>query len=126
MDFQHILFYITKSLGIAFVTTLQFIYAIIINMFFDKYLFHDQKQQSSLLYEFLYLCFILGTLAIFSFFGRKIIQQIPSPFHNFNNFDHSKLKELKGTSEITGFMLLTSGIIANRVDNLRKLYHIKV
>ena len=57
MDLQHILFYITKSLGIAFVTTLQFIYAIIINMFFDKYLFHDQKQQSSLLYEFLYLCY---------------------------------------------------------------------
>jgi hypothetical protein len=126
MEFGQILFYITKSLGIAYVTILQFTYAITANMIFDKYLFHEQNVNNfSLFYEFIYLCLILGTLSIFSYIGRKIIKHIPSPFHLLNKFDHSKLKELGDTSAITGFMLLTSGIIANRVDNLRKIYKIK-
>jgi len=127
MDFSQILFYITKSLGIAYVTILQFMYAIIANMIFDKYFFHEQESKNfSLLYEFIYLCLILGTLAIFSYIGRKIIKYIPSPIHLLNKFDYNTLKELHDTSAITGFMLLTSGIITNRVDKLRKLYHIKV
>lgn len=127
MNFGQILFYITKSLGIAYVTTLQFIYAITANMIFDKYLFRQQNTNSfSLFYEFIYLCLILGTLSIFSYIGRKLISHIPSPFHLLNKFDHTRLKELGDTSAITGFMLLTSGIIANRVNNLRKLYKIKI
>ena len=126
MDFSQILFYITKSLGIAYVTSLQFIYAIGSNMIFDKYLFRNQPKDFSLLFEFLYLCAILGSIAIFSYAGRKLIRTIPSPFNKLNGFDHTRLKELDDTSAITGFLLLTSGIIANRVDNLRKLYHIKV
>ena len=125
MNTDSILFYITKSLGIAYLTTLQFIYAIIANMVFDKYLFHEKDNTTSIIFELLYLCFILGTLAIVSYIGRKLIHKIPSPFHMLNKFDHTKLKELTDTSAITGFMLLTSGIIADRINHLRKVYHIK-
>jgi hypothetical protein len=126
MNLEGFLFYLTKSLGIAYVTSLQFIYAIGANMVFDKYLFREKNENGSLLVEFIYLCVILGTLAIVSYIGRKIIQHIPSPFHLLNKFDHTRLKELADTSAITGFMLLTSGIIANRIDHLRKLYNIKL
>jgi len=126
MNLEGFLFYLTKSLGIAYVTSLQFVYAIGANMVFDKYLFREKNENDSLLVEFIYLCVILGTLAIVSYIGRKIIQHIPSPFHLLNKFDHTRLKELADTSAITGFMLLTSGIIANRIDHLRKLYNIKL
>ena len=126
MNLEGFLFYLTKSLGIAYVTSLQFIYAIGSNMVVDKYLFQEPMEDTSLLFEFIYLCVILGTLAIISYLGRKIIQRIPSPFHLLNKFDHTRLKELADTSAITGFMLLTSGIIANRIDHLRKLYNIKL
>ena len=126
MNLEGILFYLTKSLGIAYVTSIQFIYAIGANMVVDKYLFQEQKEDFSFIFEFIYLCLILGTLAIFSYVGRKFIKFIPSPFHLLNKFDYNRLKELQDPSVITGFMLLTSGIIANRVDNLRKLYGIKI
>ncbi len=126
MNLEQILFHFTKSFGIAYVTTLQFIYAIGTNMLFDKYLFKEQMHNYSFLFEFCYLCIILGMLSIFSYVGRKLIQIIPSPFHLINGFDHTRLKELTDTGLITGFMLLTSGIIAQRISNLKKLYHINI
>ena len=125
MTLEQILFYSTKSLGIAYVTTLQFSYAIGVNLFLDKYFnFEDTNTNDTIFYDFIYLCIIIGCLAILSFIGRHIIKRIPSPFHLINGFDYNKLKEVYDTSAITGFMLLTSGIINSRINHLRKVYKI--
>lgn len=128
MTLEQILFYSTKSLGIAYVTTLQFSYAIGVNLFLDKYFDYENNNTTNtndtIFYDFIYLCVIIGCLAILSFIGRHIIKQIPSPFHLINGFDYNKLKEVYDTSAITGFMLLTSGIINSRINHLRKIYKI--
>ena len=125
MTLERILFYSTKSLGIAYVTTLQFSYAIGVNLFLDKYFdYENTNTNDTIFYDFIYLCIIIGCLAILSFIGRHIIKRIPSPFHLINGFDYNKLKEVYDTSAITGFMLLTSGIINSRINHLRKVYKI--
>jgi len=125
MTLERILFYSTKSLGIAYVTTLQFSYAIGVNLFLDKYFdYENTNTNTTIFYDFIYLCIIIGCLAILSFIGRHIIKRIPSPFHLMNGFDYNKLKEVYDTSAITGFMLLTSGIINSRINHLRKVYKI--
>lgn len=127
MTLERILFYSTKSLGIAYVTTLQFSYAIGVNLFLDKYFDYENTNtntNTTIFYDFIYLCIIIGCLAILSFIGRHIIKRIPSPFHLINGFDYNKLKEVYDTSAITGFMLLTSGIINSRINHLRKVYKI--
>ena len=125
MTLERILFYSTKSLGIAYVTTLQFSYAIGVNLFLDKYFdYENTNTNDTIFYDFIYLCIIIGCLAILSFIGRHIIKRIPSPFHLMNGFDYNKLKEVYDTSAITGFMLLTSGIINSRIHHLRKVYKI--
>lgn len=125
MNLEQILFYSTKSLGIAYVTTLQFSYAIIVNLLLDKYFdYEDTNTNDTLFYDFIYLCIVIGCLAILSFVGRHIIKLIPSPFHLMNGFNYYKLKEFYDTSAITGFMLLTSGIINSRINHLRQIYKI--
>lgn len=125
MNLERILFYSTKSLGIAYVTTLQFSYAIGMNLLLDKYFdYNISDSNTTIFYDFIYLCIIIGSLAILSFFGRHFIKRIPYPFHLMNGFDYNKLKEVYDTSAITGFMLLTSGIINSRVNHLRKVYKI--
>lgn len=123
--FDNISFSLVRTLDIAYLSILQFTYAIIINICFDKlYLPQSEpvEKNQNIFIEFLFLSLIISILVTLAYLGRKIIKYIPSPFHSLAGFQHHKLKELGDISALTGFILLTSGIIKKRISTIRNYF----
>jgi hypothetical protein len=57
-----------------------------------------------------------------SYFGRRIIRQVPSPFDLIAGFEHHTLPELTDITTITSFILLTSGYIEMRISKIRNYF----
>ena len=98
---------IIKGLDIAYISVIQFTFAILMNIGFE---------------EFLFLCMMIAVLVSFAYLGRKIIRKIPSPFHLIKGFRHDTLPELGDIAAITGFILLTSGYVETRIKKIRNYF----
>lgn len=87
----------TKILGIIYVTAIYVSLAIIIaktmNIFYGK--FDETKADKSSVFR-VYISIIIHCciIAIFIYIARNIVEHIPCPFHNTNNYDHYRLSEL--------------------------------
>ena len=101
-------FRLVKVLDISYVTTLYFVLACAISIPLDK-LFGkfdpkkaDKKHLSVLFSEIILHAWLLGAII---YFGRNIVELIPSPFEGMQGLVHSKLKELGNGAIFTYFLI---------------------
>lgn len=116
---------IVTTLDIAYISLLQFTFAIFLNIGLDKtFDFEREKldKYANFWEEFLLLCLMITVLVTLSYMIRHIIGVIPSPFHSIQGLRHDKLPELTDIAPITGFMLLTSGYINTRIRQIRQYF----
>ena len=114
-----------RGLDIAYLAVLQFMFAIFINIGLDKFFLPQQEkldEHANILTDFILLCFMIAFLVTLSYFGRRLIKLIPSPFDLLAGFEHDKLPELTDISTITSFILLTSGYIEMRIRKIRNYF----
>lgn len=116
---------IVKSFDIAYLSVLQFVFAILVNVGLDKITVPDQEkldEHENIISDFLFLCLFVSLLVLLAYVGRHIIQKIPSPFDLLFGFKHNHLPELTEISTITSFILLTSGYIEMRIRKIRNYF----
>lgn len=116
---------IIKGLDIAYISVIQFTFAILMNIGLDKLLLPEREildKEVNIFEEFLFLCMMIAVLVSFAYLGRKIIRKIPSPFHLIKGFRHDTLPELGDIAAITGFILLTSGYVETRIKKIRNYF----
>ena len=114
-----------RGLDIAYLAVLQFMFAIFMNVGLDKILLPQQEkldEHSNIVRDFILLCFMIAFLVTLSYFGRRIIKLIPSPFNLLGGYEHQKLPELTDIGTITSFILLTSGYIEMRISKIRNYF----
>ena len=114
-----------RGLDIAYISIIQFSFAIFMNIGLDKLFLPEREKiqdNTNIVQEFLLLCIMIALLVTFAYVGRKVIRQIPSPFHMMFGYRHDKMPELGDISAITGFMLLTSGYIESRISKIRNYF----
>ena len=114
-----------RGLDIAYLAVLQFMFAIFMNVGLDKILLPQQEkldEHSNIVRDFVLLCFMIAFLVTLSYFGRRIIKLIPSPFNLLGGYEHQKLPELTDIGTITSFILLTSGYIEMRISKIRNYF----
>jgi|TARA_E500000178_G_C17028547_1_gene759289 hypothetical protein len=119
---------IIKMLDIVYISIIQFTLAIFMNIGVDKLLTPEREkldEHANVLQDFLLLCLMIAILVTLSYVIRHIVRLIPSPFHTMQGFRHDKLPELAEIAPITGFVLLTSGYIENRIHHLRQYFNLK-
>jgi len=114
-----------KGLDIAYLAVIQFVFAIFINVGLDKFLLPQQEkldEHDNIITDFVLLCMMIALLVTLSYFGRRIIRQVPSPFDLIAGFEHHTLPELTDITTITSFILLTSGYIEMRISKIRNYF----
>lgn len=114
-----------RGLDIAYLSVLQFIFAIFMNVGLDKILLPQQEkldEHSNIIRDFILLCFMIAFLVTLAYFGRRIIKTIPSPFNLIGGYEHHKLPELTDIGTIVSFILLTSGYIEMRITKIRNYF----
>ena len=114
-----------RGFDIAYLSVIQFMFAIFINIGLDKFLLPQQEkldEHANIITDFLLLCLMIAFLVTLSYFGSRIIKLIPSPFDLLAGFEHQKLPELTDIATITSFILLTSGYIEMRISKIRNYF----
>jgi len=114
-----------RGLDIAYLSVIQFIFAILINIGIDRFTLPNQEkldEHDHIVTDFVLLCFMIALLVSFAYLGRRIIRKIPSPFDLIAGFEHGKLPELTDITTITSFILLTSGYIEMRITKIRNYF----
>lgn len=114
-----------RGLDIAYLSVIQFIFAILINIGIDRFTLPNQEkldEHENIITDFVLLCLMIALLVSLAYLGRRIIRQIPSPFDLISGFEHGKLPELTDITTITSFILLTSGYIEMRITKMRNYF----
>lgn len=114
-----------RGLDIAYLSVLQFMFAIFMNVGLDKMLLPQQEkldEHSNFVKDFVLLCVMIAFLVTLAYIGRRIIKSIPSPFNLIGNYEHHKLPELTDIGTIVSFILLTSGYIEMRISKIRNYF----
>lgn len=114
-----------RGLDIAYLSVIQFIFAILINIGIDRFTLPNQEkleEHDHIVTDFVLLCFMIALLVSLAYLGRRIIRKIPSPFDLIAGFEHGKLPELTDITTITSFILLTSGYIEMRITKIRNYF----
>jgi hypothetical protein len=114
-----------RGLDIAYLSVIQFIFAILINIGIDRFTLPNQEkldEHENIITDFVLLCLMIALLVSLAYLGRRIIRQIPSPFDLISGFEHGKLPELTDITTITSFILLTSGYIEMRITKIRNYF----
>lgn len=114
-----------RGLDIAYLSVIQFIFAIFINIGIDRFTLPNQEkldEHENIITDFVLLCLMIALLVSLAYLGRRIIRQIPSPFDLISGFEHGKLPELTDITTITSFILLTSGYIEMRITKIRNYF----
>lgn len=114
-----------RGLDIAYLSVIQFIFAIFVNIGIDRFTqpYQDKlDEHEHIVTDFVLLCMMIALLVTLSYLGRRIIRQIPSPFDLISGFEHRKLPELTDITTITSFILLTSGYIEMRISKIRNYF----
>jgi len=93
-----------KMLDIGYITVLYFIFAIIVGKIFN-YIFGPYNSSAdvnkSTFRIGVELCAIIWLIGISTYIIRNIVEIIPSPFENFHDFHHKRVKELTSASVYT-------------------------
>lgn len=114
-----------RGLDIAYLSVIQFIFAIVINIGIDRFTLPNQEkldEHEHIVTDFVLLCFMIAVLVSLAYLGRHIIRSMPSPFDLIAGFEHGKLPELTDITTITSFILLTSGYIEMRITKIRNYF----
>lgn len=114
-----------RGLDIAYLSVIQFIFAIVINIGIDRFTLPNQEkldEHEHIVTDFVLLCFMIAVLVSLAYLGRRIIRTMPSPFDLIAGFEHGKLPELTDITTITSFILLTSGYIEMRITKIRNYF----
>ena len=114
-----------RGLDIAYLSVIQFIFAIVINIGIDRFTLPNQEkldEHEHIVTDFVLLCFMIAVLVSLAYLGRRIIRKMPSPFDLIAGFEHGKLPELTDITTITSFILLTSGYIEMRITKIRNYF----
>ena len=118
-------FNIVKTLDIAFLSIIQFSFAIIINIVIDKFFLPQSElveNNPNVFSDFIFLCITVAVLVTIAYTGKNIIRKLPSPFHSWSGYQHNKLKELSHISALVSFLLLTSGVVERRISSIRNYF----
>lgn len=118
-------FAIIKILNIAFLSMIQFSFAIIINIILDKIFLPESEivdERPNVFIDFVILCIIIAFLVSFAYIGKNITKYVPSPFQSWEKIHTHKFQDLSDISALTSFFLLTSGIVERRISSIRNYF----
>ena len=76
---------------------------------FDRYFpqFDEETYDKKSTYDiYTEIAFNVACTLVGNYILRNLIEKIPSPLHNFHGYDHTRLKELKG-SIVDGFAVMS-------------------
>jgi hypothetical protein len=93
-----------KMFDIGYITIIYFIFAVIVgklfNYFFGEYNINVDTNKSNIRIG-IELCGIIWIIGISTYIVRNLVENIPSPFENFHDFHHKKVKELSSAAVYT-------------------------
>lgn len=117
---------VIRFIDIAYYTIILFMFAIIVNIIMDKYLpeSEDLHKSHNIFMEFIKLSFMIGLLVIISYLGKLGVNKIPSPFENIYGFHSTYNTGFNDTGTLTGFILLTSRYVEQRIFNIRRFFDV--
>jgi len=117
---------IIKVFDVAYYAVILFMFAIIINIIIDKYFPESDEilKSHSIFLEFVKLSLMIGALVVISYLGKIAISKIPSPFENISGFHTNNNTGFHDTGTITGFILLTSRYVEQRIYNIRRFFNV--
>ena len=116
---------IIKILDIAFLSMIQFSFAIIINVIMDKIFLPESEpveKRPNVFVDFVVLCLIISFLVSVSYIGKNFTKYIPSPFQSWGKLQTHKYQDLSDISALTSFFLLTSGLVERRISAIRNYF----
>jgi len=119
MDIQ---FRIIKSLDIAYVTILFFIFSFYSASLSDGFfyrIFGKKDDNNNYLYLLSEISLQFGVIGVLAYIIRNIVQLIPYPFNHYYHYDRDRLNELIKGAFITTFLFLFSPHLQKKVTNLR-------
>ena len=107
-----------KILDIGYIFALYFMIALLLAYYTDKILGKFDKNEAikipkwKIILELFLACWLYGILC---YIVRNTVEMIPFPLHNYNGYDHYKIREL-GSAWVFGFVFLTCS--SNMKDRL--------
>jgi hypothetical protein len=85
---------VVKTLGVAWVGVLCFVFAFLVSRFIDKFTPELDKSKSKWM-TFVEVCFQFGIIGAIVYASRRFIKNIPFPFEGWYGYEHSALGELR-------------------------------
>ena len=85
---------VVKTLGVAWVGVLCFVFAFVVSRLVDNYTPKLDKSKPKW-QTFLEVCFQFGIVAIIVYVSRMVIKKIPFPLDGFQGYTHAELGELR-------------------------------
>lgn len=116
-------FRLVKSLDIAYLTFIYFIFGVGLSMPIDQALGKfdsveaEKKGMPRLLFE---VAMHVAFLGIIIYIVRNVVERIPSPFDGVAGLQHNKLKELGSASVFVFFLMFYQ---KNLVDRMNYIHH---
>jgi hypothetical protein len=115
-------FRLIKSLDIAYVTILFFIFSFYSASVSDGIfyrIFGKNDDNNNYLILLMQISIQFGIIGVMSYIIRNIVQLIPYPFNHYYHYDRKRLNELIKGAFITTFLFLFSPHLQKKVVNLR-------
>ena len=122
-------FRIVKSLDIAYVTILFFIFSFYFASLSDELfymLYGSNNNNNNYIILLLQISSQFGFIGILSYIIRNIVQIIPYPLNGYYNYDRSQLYELLRGTLIATFLFLFSPNLQVKITNLRNYFSKKL
>jgi len=117
---------IIKILAIIYSTLIFVFGGLFITCLLDKYIFkyfHDitdnEINKKTTFKHFAETSLLISILAIFSYFGRNILQNIPFPLDGYYGFEYLRVKEVSSGFFIL-YILLNFSVVLNRKISILK------
>ena len=115
-----------KIIAIIYSTLIYSYGGLLIAFYSDKYLMYlfndktdDDINKKTTFRHFTELSLILGLYAIFGYFARNILQEIPFPLEGYNGFSYMKVHEVASGGMIMWIILTFSLILTKKITILR-------
>lgn len=125
--YEELKFRSIKMLDISYVVTIYAVIALFFANFTEKlfYLTEKEIEELSMVELFVQMCMQIILMSISFYFVRNIVELIPSPFHEVENFNHYKLAELKNGSTFMIFYVANTPSLrlktAGLIDKFNKI-----
>ena len=102
-------FRLIKSCDMSIFGNIFFVCALIMAYTFDRHFpqFDEEEYDKKSIYDiYIEIAINISCTLVCNYILINLIEKIPSPLHNYNGYDHTRLKELKG-SIVDGFAVMS-------------------